>query len=101
MDAERLQKQVTDLLTVKGLTVNTEPLTEFIREDRNGHPALFPPDSLPKGELWFGAGCLDDDAEVVAVADDAGLLLGLATVTETGTEIWLQQTGQWRQVERV
>lgn len=102
MNVEKVQKEVSIILTDKGLKVDGDPLVEFIMADKNAHTALFPPESLPDGDLWFGAGCLidmDDDTEVFSVVDASDQLIALAKVTEDEAEVWMNEIGEWKQVE--
>lgn len=102
MNVEKVQKQVSLLLTSKGLVVDGEPLAEFILADRYAHEALFPPESLPDGDLWFGAGSLiemEDDTEIFSIVDDSDKIIALAKVTEDEAEVWMNETGEWKQVE--
>lgn len=102
LNVEKVQKQVSMLLTYKGLVVDDEPLAEFILADRYAHEALFAPESLPDGDLWFGAGCLiekDDDTEIFSIVDDSDKIIALAKVTEGEAEVWMNETGEWKQVE--
>lgn len=102
MNVEKIQKEVSMILTNKGLKVDGNPLSEFILADKNAHTALFPPESLPDGDLWFGAGWLiemDDDTEVFSIVDGSDKLIALAKVTEDVAEVWMNETGEWKQVQ--
>ncbi|MDF2700802.1 MAG: hypothetical protein K0Q49_2365 [Haloplasmataceae bacterium] len=99
LNVEKVQKQVMLLLTSKGLNVDDEPLAEFIMDDKNANPAIFSPESLPEGNLWFGAGSLieeDDDIEVFSVSDTNDDLVALATVKDDVAEVWVNNIGHWR-----
>ena len=101
-NVEKLQEQIRVLLTSKGLVVDEDPIAEFIMGDRDTHPAMFVPESLPEGNLWFGAGSLveeDIDTEAFAVTDGDGYLLALAVVEDDVAEVWTSQTHKWKQVE--
>jgi hypothetical protein len=102
LNVEKVQKQVSLLLANKGLTVDSEPLAEFIIDDKNAHPAIFLPESLPEGNLWFGAGGLieeDDDIELFSVSDANDCLIALATVKDNVAEVWVNNIGYWRRVK--
>lgn len=102
LNVEKVQKQVSLLLTNRGLNVESEPLAEFIMDYKNAHPAIFSPESLPEGNLWFGAGGLneeDDDIEVFSVSDTDDDLVALAIVKDDVVEVWLNNIEDWRLVE--
>ena len=95
MDVVKVDKQVKALLEAQNLNVTDETLVEFLLDDRYGHPALFDPEHLEDGDLWFGAGCLDDDIEVFSVSNDKDLLLALAYVCAEKTRVWYLRQAWW------
>ena len=70
-----------------------EPLEDFIREERYGHPILFPLNNLKEGDLWSRPGCLnnDEDNKIFAIADEEGILLVVSMLTNERTEVGLKE----------
>ena len=80
MDVLKVDKQAKALLEAQNLNFTDETLVEFLLDDWYGHPALFDPEHLEDGDLWFGAGSLGGDVEVFSVSNYKDLLLTLAYV---------------------
>ena len=99
MKVDKIEKQVKFLLLKKGLEVTNDILGEFLVDDRYGHSAVFEPDKLEDGALWFGAGSLSDALEVISVSNEEDVLIALALVGETQTEIWFSLSNQWEVLE--